>query len=100
MQLMARRREVLQILRGLVGTILINTIAGVALVMLYSVSFLFNVLLWAIGLTQFIYLIPLLVFLGFQERWGLIKGIWLGALLTALVNISYYAYSLFLVMKR
>jgi hypothetical protein len=84
---MAKRRQVLQILRGLIGTLLINTIAGVSLVMLHSVSFLFNVLLWAIGLTQFIYLIPLLVFLGFQERWGLI-------------NIGYYAYSLFLAMKR
>ncbi len=97
---MAKRRQVLQILRGLIGTLLINTIAGVAFVMLHSVSFLFNVLLWAIGLTQFIYLIPLLVFLGFQERWGLSKGVWLGAVLTALVNIGYYAYSLFLVMKR
>jgi hypothetical protein len=97
---MAKRRQVLQILRGLIGTLLINTISGVALVMLHSVSFLFNVLLWAIGLTQFIYLIPLLVFLGWQERWGLIKGVWLGAVLTALVNIGYYAYSLFLVMKR
>jgi hypothetical protein len=97
---MAKRRQVLQILRGLIGTLLINTIAGATFIMLHSVSFLFNVLLWAIGLTQFIYLIPLLVFLGFQERWGMIKGVWLGAGITALVNIGYYAYSLFLAMKR
>lgn len=97
---MAKRRDILQLLRGLIGTLLINMIVGVAYVMLHSVSFLFNILLWAIGLTQFLYLIPLLLFLGFQERWGMVKGVWLGAALTILVNIGYYAYSLFLAMQR
>jgi hypothetical protein len=95
-----KRRETLQILRGLIGTLSVNMGVGLACVLCHSVSFLFNILLWAIGLTQFIYLIPLLILLGLQERWGLVKGVWIGAGITALTNVGYYAYFLFAVGKR
>jgi hypothetical protein len=94
---MAKRWEALKILRGLVGTLLINTMIGVACILLNSVSVLFHLLLAAIGFSQFLYIIPLLVYLNFQERWGLMKGVWIGAGLTALANGGY---QLFWVLKR
>ncbi len=38
------------------------------------------------GLTQLIYVIPMVFWLKRQRRWGLMKGIIIGAVLTALLN--------------
>ena len=38
------------------------------------------------GLTQLIYVIPIVFWLKRQRRWGLMKGIIIGAVLTALLN--------------
>jgi Na+/proline symporter len=40
----------------------------------------------AIGLTQLLYVIPLVLYLKRQRRWGWMKGVIIGACLTALVN--------------
>ncbi|MBD0345125.1 MAG: hypothetical protein ICV63_09955 [Coleofasciculus sp. Co-bin14] len=37
-------------------------------------------------MTQFIYVIPVVLWLKRQQRWGLMKGIIIGAVLTALLN--------------
>ena len=39
-----------------------------------------------IGITQWLYVIPLLIWLQRRERWGLFKGVLIGALLTMLLN--------------
>ncbi len=44
------------------------------------------VLLAVPGLTQLIYVIPLVLWLKKRERWGLMKGVIIGAVITALLN--------------
>jgi hypothetical protein len=91
---MAKRWEALKILRGMVGTLLVNTMVGVVCLLLSPFSALFNLLLVAIGFSQFLYLIPLLFYLNLHERWGLIKGIWIGVGLTLIVNAGYHVWYL------
>ena len=48
-----------------------------------------NILLFAalgIGITQIIYIIPLIIWLIRQRNWGLMKGVIIGAVITALLN--------------
>lgn len=42
--------------------------------------------LFSPGLTQLIYVIPLVLWLKRQQRWGLMKGVIISAVLTALLN--------------
>ena len=42
--------------------------------------------LGGIGITQLIYVIPLVFWLRRERKWGLMKGIILGAVITALLN--------------
>lgn len=46
----------------------------------------FFIWLFSPGLTQIIYVIPLVLRLKRQQRWGLMKGVIIGAVLTALLN--------------
>jgi hypothetical protein len=41
-----------------------------------------------IGLSQFIYLIPLILWTGFTRSWGFLKGTIVAAVLTILINGS------------
>jgi hypothetical protein len=94
---MARRRELIQILRGTIGILLFNTLFVVICILLNPVSVIFSHLLSAIGFAQFLYIIPLLVILSYRSQGGIMKGIWVGAGLTALLNGGYH---LFWILKR
>jgi hypothetical protein len=94
---MARRRELIQILRGTIGILLFNTLFMVICILLNPVSVVFSHLLSAIGFSQFLYIIPLLVFLSYRSQWGIMKGIWVGAGVIALLNGGYH---LFWILKR
>jgi hypothetical protein len=94
---MARRREAFQIVRGVIGILLVNAVFFVCCMLLNPISVIFHHLLSAIGFAQFLYIIPLLVILGYRARWGIMKGIWIGAGLTALLNAAYH---LFWILKR
>lgn len=39
-----------------------------------------------IGITQLIYIIPVIIWLRRQRKWGLMKGVIIGAVLTVLLN--------------
>lgn len=51
-----------------------------------NTDYRFLFLLSSPGLTQLIYVIPVVLWLKRQQRWGWMKGIIIGAVLTALLN--------------
>ncbi len=51
-----------------------------------SAAFLYGLL--AIGLAQIIYIIPAIALLYRWQKWGLMRGVIVGAVLTALLNVG------------
>lgn len=51
-----------------------------------TTDYRFLILLVSPGLTQLIYVIPIVFWLKRRQRWGLMKGVIIGAILTALLN--------------
>lgn len=49
-----------------------------------------NYLIFYIGITQLIYIIPLMILLIQQRNWGVLKGVIIGAVLTGLLNGGCY----------
>lgn len=60
----------------------------------------FFILLGSPGLTQLIYLIPIILQLKRQQKWGLMKGVIIGAVLTALLNGGCWIYTIANFMKN
>jgi hypothetical protein len=52
----------------------------------YQIGMIFAIAGAGIGVSQLIYIIPLLIRLIRQQEWGLMKGVIIGAVLTALLN--------------
>jgi hypothetical protein len=94
---MGKQRQWIAIGRGLLGILIINCLFALLCALFHSLSVLFIVLLSAIGFAQFLYVIPLLVAFNYAERWNMMKGVWIGVGITALVNAAYY---LFWLWKR
>jgi hypothetical protein len=87
---MGKKREVIAILRGILGILLINLVFLIICVACVPLSILFSYLWSAIGFAQFIYVIPIMIYLRYAERWGILQGVLMGAGLTALLNAGYY----------
>ena len=51
-----------------------------------SLAFIFGLSVYAIGLSQLFYALPLVIWLYQRQKWGLMKGVIIGAVLTALLN--------------
>lgn len=51
-----------------------------------SIGIIYLYALLGIGITQLIYVIPLVFWLRRERKWGFMKGIIIGAVLTALLN--------------
>jgi hypothetical protein len=104
---MSQRDEAIQIILGIGlvfgmhgAAITIGTIASVILSSvtagLPSASFISTILhnlgnvlitaFLAIGLAQAIYVVPAIVVLSRRQQWGLMKGVIIGAVITALLN--------------
>jgi len=64
----------------------INSAIPTALLTFFTTEYRFLFLLAVPGLTQLIYVIPLVFWLKKREKWGLMKGIIIGAVITALLN--------------
>ncbi|HBE20796.1 MAG TPA: hypothetical protein DEG17_00925 [Cyanobacteria bacterium UBA11149] len=54
----------------------------------FGIIYLFAVL--GIGIVQLIYVLPLIAWLKRQQQWGLMRGVMIGAILTALLNAVCY----------
>lgn len=87
---MVKWREALAILRGLIGILILNLVVLGICFKCIPISVLFTYLWSSIGFSQFIYVIPLLVFLSYEQRWGMMKGVIIGAGITSLINAGYY----------
>jgi hypothetical protein len=87
---MVKWREALAILKGLIGILLLNLVVLGISYKCFPISVLFIYLFSSIGFSQFIYVIPILIFLSYEQRWGMMKGIIIGAGITSLINAGYY----------
>ncbi|WP_190414502.1 hypothetical protein [Coleofasciculus sp. FACHB-125] len=58
----------------------------VNLLSIYSIAQILAILIFSIGLSQLLYVVPIIFWLRRQQRWGLMKGVIIGAVLTALLN--------------
>lgn len=91
---MQRRNEFRDILSG-VFLLLGLHIAVIAIlaVITYLLNSFTNILIqilfyavFGIGLFQLLYMIPVVIWLNRKQEWGLMKGVIIGAVLTALLN--------------
>ncbi|AFZ15304.1 hypothetical protein Cri9333_4523 [Crinalium epipsammum PCC 9333] len=87
---MTRRNEFLGVVLGILGVLGINLLVFI-LLLFYTINnypiestppaFLFGSCLY-----QLLYVIPAIIWLKREQRWGLMKGIIIGAVITALLN--------------
>jgi hypothetical protein len=87
---MVKSHKSIAILRGIIGVLLLNFLFLIICLACAPLSILFTYLWSAIGFSQFIYITPVLIFLRYEERWGIFQGAMIGAGLTILVNAGYY----------
>lgn len=52
----------------------------------YNIGIIYLYALLGIGIAQLIYVIPLIFWLRRERKWGIMKGVIIGAVLTALLN--------------
>lgn len=64
---------------GIIGSI--SSFLGI-----YSIASILLFSALGIGITQLIYIIPLIIWLIRKRKWGLMKGVIIGAVLTLLLN--------------
>lgn len=95
---MSQRNEIVQIISGIFLLLGLHIFAVTVLSLLvYAVNMLGgttilpinNLWLYAvfgIGISQLLYVIPLIIRLKQRQEWGLMKGVIIGAVLTALLN--------------
>jgi threonine/homoserine/homoserine lactone efflux protein len=75
------------ILLNVVGGVFFGIIAGLfASLQLPQISTLFLFLAFGIGLSQLIYIIPIVVRYRRRRQWGRMKGVIIGAVFTALLS--------------
>lgn len=95
---MSQRNEVSQIISGiflLLGlhifaiTVLsflvyvVNLLGGTTI---FPINILWIYAVFGLGISQLLYVVPLIIRLKQQQRWGLMKGVIIGAVITALLN--------------
>lgn len=93
---MARKNEFLGIVSGILILIAMHAIAMAAIFILgiiffggtsdYSVLFFWIYAAFGFGLIQFLYVIPLVLKLKRERRWAMMRGVIIGAVITALVS--------------
>ena len=93
---MRSRNEITEIIGGIFLLLGIHTLVFGFFVFLssilaslfsfYTVTPIWGMSISLIGLSQFLYVIPIIFWLRRQQRWGLMKGVIIGAVLTVLLN--------------
>ncbi|MDB9513670.1 hypothetical protein PN499_20960 [Kamptonema animale CS-326] len=89
---MVRRNEIVGIVLGVLLLFVIHNLTVIALMFLSSYLPFFNrnynflFIPASIGLWQIVYAIPLILLMKRKQKWGLMKGVIICAVLTALLN--------------
>ena len=93
---MARRNEFLGIIYGIIlllgmHTIAIAVIFGLGFILYsntpgYAILFFWIYAAFGFSLIQLLYVIPVVLRLKQRQRWGMMKGVIIGAVITALVS--------------
>ncbi|KOP24993.1 hypothetical protein AMR41_16320 [Hapalosiphon sp. MRB220] len=96
---MSRRNEFSNVISGIfivlgmhiIATVILGVIAYIELIIAaqYNIRFfqtIFVVYFFGIGITQLVYIIPMLLRLKIQGKFALMKGVIIGAIFTALLN--------------
>lgn len=84
---MARRNEGVELAVGILGVLGINFLVFMLLLPYAnyhsadSLAFLFGICLY-----QLLYVVPAIIWLKWQQRWGLMKGVIIGAVITAFLS--------------
>lgn len=90
--------EITEVRKGVFWVLALHVMAGLiySLLVYYATvnvkainSSLLNFVIYAvlgIGISQFVYIVPVIFLLYRQQEWGLMKGVIIGAVLTALLN--------------
>jgi hypothetical protein len=76
----------LHILALIVLTLLVYTVNILGGATVFPINILWIYAVFGIGISQLLYVIPLIIRLKQQQRWGLMKGVIIGAVITALLN--------------
>lgn len=97
---MSPRNEIWQIILGFflllgmhiaaitLGSFLGGMVSAISSSLSNIVGFLMVYSLLGIGLSQLLYVVPVTIILNRRRQWGLMKGVIIGAVLTALLNGS------------
>ncbi|MCP6761412.1 MAG: hypothetical protein NHB32_22350 [Fischerella sp. CENA71] len=96
---MSRRNEFSYVIGGIflvlgmhvIATLILGILAYIELMLAsqYNIRFfqpIFGIYFFGIGITQLVYIIPVLLRLKRQEKFALMKGVIIGAIVTALLN--------------
>jgi hypothetical protein len=91
---MARRNECLGVVLGLLGVLGINFLVFILIIFLvFTGSNTFSssditalALIFGICLYQLLYVVPAIIVLKEEQRWGAMKGVIIGAVITALLS--------------
>lgn len=70
---------------GLIGSVAIS-LSGTGTALGSAISALLVYALFFIGISQLVYILPIIFWLRRRQKWGLMKGVIIGAVLTALLN--------------
>jgi hypothetical protein len=95
---MSQRNEGLKIVSGFFLLMVMHFLAGLTYALLFSLlNFFGNVIasyiapligfaIFGIGISQLLYVVPVIFWARKQQEWGLMKGVIIGAVITALLN--------------
>jgi hypothetical protein len=88
---MSQRNEILGVFLGILLLIGMHILAILAIVLLSFLRGTYGAQIWVIGgfsffLLQLLYVIPVTLWLKRRQQYGLMKGVIIGAVITALLN--------------
>ena len=96
---MSERNDIPQLIIGILLVLVLNSFAVIILMSLLStlnvpifspIYTLVTYAMFGIGISQLLYVIPLVIRFKQQRKWGLMKGVIIGAVLTALLTGGYW----------
>lgn len=95
---MSQRNEIAQIISGIllllalhilavtVFSLLVYVLNMLGIAAISQLNTLFIYAIFGIGISQLLYVIPLIIRLKQRQEWGMMKGVIIGAVLTVLLN--------------
>jgi len=88
---MSQRREFVQVILGILILLGLNALSiGISLAIVSSGVYVAGIYALAIAISQLLYVVPLCIWLKRKNRMSMMKGVIIGAVITALLNGGCY----------